>query len=90
MYENILARRSGMDYIPGMKYQKIIINVDKAKALTMDNQPGKSADKKKRCRCGSFEHLHITSKEYPIELYYQNAKNALDMGLSQQETKKAS
>ena len=89
IYENILARRSGMNYIPGIQFQKIIINMDEVKELTMNNQSGESMDKKKRCRCGSLEHLHITSKDCPIGLSYQNAKKALDMGLSQQETKKS-
>ena len=45
IYKNILARRSGMGYIPGIQFQTILINVDEAKALTMNNQSGKSTDK---------------------------------------------
>ena len=41
IYENILARKSGMDYSPGIQFQTNIINMDKAKSLTMKNQPGK-------------------------------------------------
>ena len=56
----------------------------------MDNQPGKSTEKKECFQCGSLEHLRITSKEFPIGIYYQNKKNkALQMGLSQKEAKKA-
>ena len=45
-YNNIFVRRSGMDYIPGIQFQTSLINMDKAKALTRKNQPGKSTDKK--------------------------------------------
>ena len=45
IYENILASKSGMDYSPGIKFQTILINMDEAKALTMNNQPGKSTAK---------------------------------------------
>ena len=62
--------------------------MDEVKALTMKNQPGKSLDKKKRCRCGSLGHLHITSKECPIGIYYQNKKKSSEMGLYQKEAKK--
>ena len=34
-----------MDYIPGVQFQKSLINVDKTKALAMNNQPVKSTDK---------------------------------------------
>ena len=54
MYGNILARRTGMGYSPGIHFQTGLINMDKSKALTMNNQPGKSTDKKKGCRCGSL------------------------------------
>ena len=47
IFENILARQSGMVYSPGIKFQTILINRNKAKELTMNNQPGKSMDKKK-------------------------------------------
>ena len=46
IYENILARQSWMDYIPGIQFQTSLINMDESKALTMNNQPGKSTDKK--------------------------------------------
>ena len=46
IYENILARRSGMGYTPWIKFQTTIINMDEAKTPTMSNQPGKSTDKK--------------------------------------------
>ena len=46
IYKNILARRSGMDYSPGIQFQTSLVNMDKAKALTMNNKPEKSKDKK--------------------------------------------
>ena len=46
IYENILARRSGMDYSPGIQFQTSLINMEKAKSITMNNQPGKSTEKK--------------------------------------------
>ena len=54
--------------------------MDKSKALTMNNQPGKSTDKQKQCRCGSLDQLRITSKEFPIGLSYLNAKKGLGDG----------
>ena len=72
-----------MDYIPGMQFQTSIIKIDEAKALTMNNQPGKSTDKKEWFRCESLKHLRITSKECPIGISYQNVKKALDIGISQ-------
>ena len=35
-----------MDYSPDIQFQTSIINMNKAKALTMNNQQGKSTDKK--------------------------------------------
>ena len=54
IYENMLARQSGMDYIPGIQFQTSIINMEESKALTMNNQPGKSMYKKKQFRCVSL------------------------------------
>ena len=47
IYDNILARRSEMDYSPGMLFQTSLINIYEVKTLTMNNQPGKSMDKGK-------------------------------------------
>ena len=46
-YDSILARRSGMDYNLGIQFQTSLINMEEAKAITMNNQPGKSTDKGK-------------------------------------------
>ena len=35
-----------MDYSPGIQLQTSLINMDKEEALIMNNQPGKSIDKK--------------------------------------------
>ena len=87
-YENTLARRSGMDYIPGIKFQKSLINTEEAKEITMINQPKKR--QQKRCRCGSIKHLQVSSKDLPVGLAIIKAKKlALGMGLSQSEAKKA-
>ena len=45
IYENILARQSGVDYSPRIQFQTSLINMDKSKAITMNNQPGKSRDR---------------------------------------------
>ena len=88
IYKNILARQSGMGYSPGIQFQTILINVDEAKALTMNNQPGKSTDKKKWCRCGFLELLRITSKEFPVGIFTKTQKEALEIVISQKEGKK--
>ena len=46
IHKNILARWSGMNYSPGIQFQTSLVNMDEAKALTMNNKPGKSTDKK--------------------------------------------
>ena len=39
VYENMLARKSGMDYSPWIQFQTSLINREEAKALTTSNQP---------------------------------------------------
>ena len=39
IYENMLARQSGMDYSPEIQFQKSLINMEESKELTMSNQP---------------------------------------------------
>ena len=46
IYKNIIVRQSGMGYSPGIQFQTILINMYEAKALAMNNQPGKSTDNK--------------------------------------------
>ena len=41
IYENILARRSGMYYSAGISFQTILVNMEKLKALTKNSQLGK-------------------------------------------------
>ena len=55
IYNNMLARRSKMDYSPGIQLQTSLINMEEAKELTVSNQPEKK--QQKRCRCGSINHL---------------------------------
>ena len=50
-YMNILAMQIGMGYSPGIQFQNILVNMDKAKSLTLNNKTGKSTDKKNWCRC---------------------------------------
>ena len=58
IYENILARRSGMDYSPGIHFETSLFNMDEAKAITESNQPEKSNQKQQRqFRCGFIKHL---------------------------------
>ena len=42
IYDNMLPRRSGMDYSQGIQVEKSIINMEEANKLTMTNQPKKS------------------------------------------------
>ena len=35
-----------MDYSPGIQFQNILINIDEANSLTMNNPPGKPTEKK--------------------------------------------
>ena len=78
---NMLARRSGMDYSPGIQFETSIINMEEAKELTMKNEPKKK--QKKRYRCGSIKHSRVTSKDCPVGLAIRKAKKlALGMWLS--------
>ena len=38
IYDNILARRSGINYSQGIHFQKILINMEEAKELIINNQ----------------------------------------------------
>ena len=38
IYNNMLARRSGMDYSQGIHFQTSLVNMEEAKELTMNNQ----------------------------------------------------
>ena len=42
IYDNMIARRSGMDYSQGIQFETSIINMEEAQELTMKNHPGKS------------------------------------------------
>ena len=39
IYENMLVRRSGVYYIPGIQFQTSLINMEEAKELIMRNKP---------------------------------------------------
>ena len=41
IYEDILMRRSGMDYSAGIRFQKSLVNMEEAKLITRKNQMGK-------------------------------------------------
>ena len=83
IYDNMLARRSGMDYSQGIKFQTSIVNMEEAKELTINNQ-------QKRCRCGSVKHLRISNKDCPVGLAIRKAKkSALEIEPSKSEAKKA-
>ena len=89
IYENILARKIGMYYSPGICFEKSIFNVDKTKALTKRNQIEKHKGKK-RYQFSPNNHLKITLMDCPVGITYQKAKIlTLDMGLSQFEAKKS-
>ena len=88
IYNNILAKRSEMGYSPGIQFQTSLFNMYKSKALTKNNQTGKSTDKKTVpvwLLIAPTYHL----KGMPYRDFLPNVKKALGMGLSQQDTKKA-
>ena len=85
IYENILERRSGTDYSPGIQFEASLVNVDEAKSLTKSNQPEKSYQKQHIwCRSGSTKHLRITTRYLLVGISDRKAKK-----ISQAETKKA-
>ena len=73
IYENMLARQSGVDYSPGVNFQTSLINMEEAKELTMSNQPERK--QKKRYRCGSIKNLRGSSKDCPVGLSIRKAVN---------------
>ena len=42
IYDNMLARRSGMEYSQGIQFETSIINMEEVQELTMNNQPKKN------------------------------------------------
>ena len=65
-----------MDYSAGIRFQTSLVNMDKSKALTKNNQLGKTNQKQERqCQCGSIKHLRIASNYSPVGISYQKAKN---------------
>ena len=80
----MLGRRSGVEYIPGIQFQKSLINMEEVKQLTMKNQPEKK--QQNRCRCGSIKHLRVSSKDFPVGLAIRkDIILNLGMGLYQSE-----
>ena len=67
IYDNMLARRSGMDYSQGIQFQTSLVNMEEAKRLTINNQ-------QKQCKCGSVKHLRISHKDCPVGLAIRKAK----------------
>ena len=83
IYDNMLARRSGMEYSQGIQFETSFINTEEAKGLTINNQ-------QKQCKCGSIKHLRISSKDCPVVLAIRKAKNlALETAPSKLEANKA-
>ena len=41
IYKNMLVKQSGMDYSPGIRFQKSLVNMDEEKSFTKNNQLGK-------------------------------------------------
>ena len=66
LYDNMLARRSGMDCSSGILFKTSIINTEQVQELTMNNQPKKL--EQKRCRCGSIKHSRVSKKNCPVGL----------------------
>ena len=76
----MLARRSGMDYGSGIDYssgiqfQTSLINVEEAKALTMNNQPVNFIDKKKTVTVWLLRSLTCHLKEMPYRAFLPKCK----------------
>ena len=86
--DNMIERRSGMDYSQGIKFETSISNMEEAQELTMNKKSKKK--QQKRCRCGSIKHSRVTSKDFPVGLAIRKAKTlALGMALSKSKSKKA-
>ena len=73
IYDNMLARRSGMDYSQEKHFETSLINMEEAQTLTMNNQSKKK--QQKRCRCGSIKHSRVTSMDCPVGLAIRKSKN---------------
>ena len=69
IYDNMLARQSGMDYSRGIQFQTSIINMEEAKGLTTNNQ-------QKQCKCGSVKNLRISHKDCPVGIAIRKAKKS--------------
>ena len=72
IYDNMLARRSGMDYSQGIQFQTSLVNMEEAKGITMNNQ-------QKQCKCGSVKHLCLSHKDCPVGLAIRKA-NKIGLG----------
>ena len=44
IYDNMIARQSGVDYSQGIKFQTSLINMEEAQELTINNQPKKATE----------------------------------------------
>ena len=87
IYDNMLARRTGMDYSPGIQFQTSLINMEEAKELTMNIQTEKK--QQNWHRCGSIKHLQVPSMDFLVGLAIRKAKKlALGMGISHSKAKK--
>ena len=76
IYENILVSQSGMDYSAGILFQIGLVNMEEEKALTKNDQLGKTNQKQvRRCWCGSISYLRITSNDCPVGISCLKAKN---------------
>ena len=64
--DNMLARKSVMDFSQGVNFETSIINMEEAQEITMNNQLG--GKQQNWCRCGSIKHSRVTSKDGPVGL----------------------
>ena len=77
-----------MYYSPGKCFEKILVNVEKAKSLTKRNQLEENKGKK-RYQCRPNKHLKITLMGFPVGITFRRAKiSTLDVGISKYEAKK--
>ena len=70
IYDNILARKIGVDYSQGIHFETSLINMDEAQELTMNTEP--KINLQKWCWCDSINHSRVTSKDCPVGLANRN------------------
>ena len=67
IYDNKFERKNGMDYRPGIHFEKSLVGIDK-KSLTTNNKMEQDNGEKKG-RYISTKHLHINFNGFPTRIF---------------------